>query len=80
MSGAIAIAPRYGAGYFGVLCLRSSYGEYTDMLGLRKSHDKSLLVSPSVRASSFATTWPSQRTTLSAANIRCELSESCPPS
>jgi hypothetical protein len=31
-----------GARYFGVLCLRSPYGEYTDMLGLRNSHDKSL--------------------------------------
>jgi len=31
-----------GLRYFGVLCLRSPYGEYTDMLGLRNSHDKSL--------------------------------------
>jgi hypothetical protein len=31
-----------GARYFGVLCLRSPYGEYTDMLGLRNSRDKSL--------------------------------------
>jgi hypothetical protein len=31
-----------GARYFGVLCLRSPYGDYTDMLGLRNSHDKSL--------------------------------------
>jgi hypothetical protein len=31
-----------GMRYFGVLCLRSPYGEYTDMLGLRNSHDKSL--------------------------------------
>jgi hypothetical protein len=36
-----AITPD-GARYFGVLCLRSPYGEYTDMLGLRNSHDKSL--------------------------------------
>ena len=33
-----------GARYFGVLCLRSPYGEYTDMLGLRNSHDKSLSI------------------------------------
>lgn len=31
-----------GARYFGVMCLRSPYGEYSDMLGLRNSHDKSL--------------------------------------
>jgi hypothetical protein len=31
-----------GGRYFGVMCLRSPYGEYTDMLGLRNSHDKSL--------------------------------------
>jgi hypothetical protein len=31
-----------GMRYFGVLCLRSPYGDYTDMLGLRNSHDKSL--------------------------------------
>lgn len=31
-----------GSRYFGVLCLRSPYGDYTDMLGLRNSHDKSL--------------------------------------
>jgi hypothetical protein len=31
-----------GARYFGLMCLRSPYGEYTDMLGLRNSHDKSL--------------------------------------
>jgi hypothetical protein len=31
-----------GARYFGVLCLRSPYGDYSDMLGLRNSHDKSL--------------------------------------
>jgi hypothetical protein len=31
-----------GARYFGIMCLRSPYGEYTDMLGLRNSHDKSL--------------------------------------
>ena len=31
-----------GARYFGVMCLRSPYGGYTDMLGLRNSHDKSL--------------------------------------
>jgi hypothetical protein len=31
-----------GARYFGVLSLRSPYGDYTDMLGLRNSHDKSL--------------------------------------
>lgn len=36
-----AITPD-GARYFGVLCLRSPYGDYTDMLGLRNSHDKSL--------------------------------------
>jgi hypothetical protein len=28
--------------YFGVLCLRSPYGDYTNMIGLRNSHDKSL--------------------------------------
>ena len=33
-----------GARYFGVLCLRSPYGDYTDMLGLRNSHDKSLAI------------------------------------
>jgi hypothetical protein len=31
-----------GARYFGLMCLRSPNGEYTDMLGLRNSHDKSL--------------------------------------
>jgi len=31
-----------GARYFGLMCLRSPYGQYTDMLGLRNSHDKSL--------------------------------------
>jgi hypothetical protein len=31
-----------GMRYFGVLSLRSPYGDYTDMLGLRNSHDKSL--------------------------------------
>jgi hypothetical protein len=31
-----------GARYFGVMCLRSPYGDYTDMLGLRNSHDKTL--------------------------------------
>jgi hypothetical protein len=31
-----------GSRYFGVLSLRSPYGNYTDMLGLRNSHDKSL--------------------------------------
>jgi hypothetical protein len=31
-----------GARYFGVLSLRSPYGDYNDMLGLRNSHDKSL--------------------------------------
>ncbi|TCU78880.1 uncharacterized protein DUF932 [Bradyrhizobium sp. R2.2-H] len=31
-----------GARYFGIMCLRSPHGDYTDMLGLRNSHDKSL--------------------------------------
>src|SRR6516162_8168719 len=30
-----------GARYFGLLSLRSSYGDYTDTVGLRNSHDKS---------------------------------------
>lgn len=30
-----------GARYFGVMNLRSAYGDYTDILGLRNSHDKS---------------------------------------
>ena len=30
-----------GARYFGIMCLRSPHGDYTDMLGLRNSHDKS---------------------------------------
>jgi hypothetical protein len=30
-----------GARYFGLLSLRSPYGEYTDTVGLRNSHDKS---------------------------------------
>jgi hypothetical protein len=30
-----------GARYFGLFSLRSPYGEYTDTLGLRNSHDKS---------------------------------------
>ena len=34
-----------GARYFGLMCLRSPYGEYTDMLGLRNSHDKSFRLS-----------------------------------
>ena len=29
-----------GARFFGVLCLKSTYGDYTDMVGLRNSHDK----------------------------------------
>ena len=29
-----------GARYFGLLSLRSTYGDYTDTLGLRNSHDK----------------------------------------
>ena len=33
-----------GARYFGVLMLKSAYGDYTDMLGLRNSHDKSMPV------------------------------------
>jgi len=36
-----AITPD-GMRYFGVMSLRSPYGDYTDMLGLRNSHDKSL--------------------------------------
>jgi hypothetical protein len=31
-----------GARYFGVLTLKSLYGDYTDMVGLRNSHDKSM--------------------------------------
>ncbi len=31
-----------GARYFGLLTLKSSYGDYTDTLGLRNSHDKSM--------------------------------------
>lgn len=31
-----------GARYFGVLSLKSAYGNYTDMIGLRNSHDKSM--------------------------------------
>lgn len=31
-----------GDRYFGVLSLKSAYGDYTDMLGLRNSHDKSM--------------------------------------
>ena len=34
-----AITPD-GARYFGILSLRSAYGDYTDMVGLRNSHDK----------------------------------------
>jgi len=34
-----AITPD-GARYFGILCLKSPYGDYTDMVGLRNSHDK----------------------------------------
>lgn len=30
-----------GARYFGLMTLRSPYGEYTDIVGLRNSHDKS---------------------------------------
>ncbi len=33
-----------GNRYFGVLCLKSTYGNYTDMVGLRNSHDKSMPV------------------------------------
>ena len=29
-----------GMRYFGVLMLKSAYGDYTDMVGLRNSHDK----------------------------------------
>lgn len=31
-----------GARYFGLLSLRSPYGDYTDTVGLRNSHDKSI--------------------------------------
>ncbi len=31
-----------GNKYFGVLSLKSNYGDYTDMVGLRNSHDKSM--------------------------------------
>lgn len=31
-----------GARYFGVLMLKSTYGDYTDMVGLRNAHDKSM--------------------------------------
>ena len=34
-----AITPD-GARYFGILSLKSAYGDYTDMVGLRNSHDK----------------------------------------
>src|SRR3954466_3250288 len=30
-----------GTRYFGLMSLRSPYGDYTDTLGLRNSHDKS---------------------------------------
>ena len=33
-----------GARYFGLMELRSTYGDYTDTLGLRNSHDKSFPV------------------------------------
>lgn len=33
-----------GARYFGLMSLRSPYGDYTDTLGLRNSHDKSFPV------------------------------------
>lgn len=33
-----------GNKYFGVLSLKSTYGDYTDMVGLRNSHDKSMPV------------------------------------
>ena len=36
-----AITPD-GARYFGLMTLRSPYGDYADTLGLRNSHDKSL--------------------------------------
>lgn len=29
-----------GARFFGILCLKSDYGDYSDMVGLRNSHDK----------------------------------------
>jgi hypothetical protein len=31
-----------GMRFFGVMTLRSPYGDYSDMIGLRNSHDKSL--------------------------------------
>jgi hypothetical protein len=34
-----AITPD-GARYFGMLTLRSNYGDYGDLVGLRNSHDK----------------------------------------
>ena len=56
-----AITPD-GMNYFGVLSLRSPYGDYTDMVGLRNSHKKQFrLASPSAAASSSAITSPSMR-------------------
>jgi hypothetical protein len=46
-----------GMRYFGLMSLRSPYGNYADMLGLRNSHDKSFPMGlRSVRASSSAIT------------------------
>jgi len=42
-----AITPD-GARYFGILCLKSPYGDYTDMVGLRNSHDKKFPIGSSV--------------------------------
>jgi hypothetical protein len=44
---------KQGGRYFGVLTLRSPYGDYTDLCGLRSSYDKSFPVAISVGASVF---------------------------
>jgi hypothetical protein len=53
-----------GGRYFGVMCLRSPYGEYTDMLGLRNSHDKSLPIGIAFGSRSSSATTSRSRLTM----------------
>lgn len=42
-----------GARYFGLLSLRSAYGDYTDTVGLRNSHDKKFPIGIAIGAQVF---------------------------
>ncbi|MEQ9180244.1 MAG: hypothetical protein RIF44_16250, partial [Nitratireductor sp.] len=50
-----------GARYFGLLTLKSAYGDYTDTVGLRNSHDKTFPIGIAVNAASNLTRFPAKR-------------------